>query len=294
MIYIIVTIALTSSFFILFRYFALYKLNSFHAIVTNYVVCVITGIIFTSPLSGITNLSVTLPWVPLGLFIGLLFLLTFNLMSLTVNKVSVTVSGIANKTSLVIPVVASLLVFPVQAKEFTFINYIGILFAILAIVLSSIKKDDKTPVKSSLYVRIGLPLLVFILGGIIDTLLNYSTYKYSLTPGYNYFPVVTFFAAAVTGVIVISIMAIAGKTKVTTLSIVGGIVLGVPNYFSIYFLLKALEAYNNDGALVFTVINTGIIVVTSFMAMFLFKEKLSMLNIAGITLAIMAITFIFI
>lgn len=291
MIWALLTIIITSSFFILFRYFSIFHINSFQAIVFNYATCVVTGLIFTGKSSLNTDLF-SEPWIPLALLIGFLFLLTFNLMSLTVAKISVTAASVANKTSLVIPVAFSILFIQTQAKPFSVLNYIGIGLAIAGIVLSCLNK--KEPGNENFGgAKLLLPFLVFLLGGIIDTLINVVNLRFLNGESQEVFPVITFFAATSAGFLLVGYRSIKYKESLSYKALIAGVVLGVPNYFSILVLLKALSAYNNDGAFVFPLVNTGIIVVSTLLSVLLFKEKISMAKGTGIILAILAIIFIY-
>ena len=75
-------------------------------------------------------------------------------------------------------------------------------------------------------------------------------------------------------------------------NIVGGIALGVPNYFSMYFLIKALQNKNLESATVFTLINIGVILLSTVFGILLFKEKLLKQNYFGIALAIIAVILV--
>jgi len=79
------------------------------------------------------------------------------------------------------------------------------------------------------------------------------------------------------------------KIKFTTRDIVAGIALGIPNFFSIYFQLKALSAFDNNGALLYPSLNIGIIIGSTLAAILFFKEHLSKVNKVGIAIAIFAI-----
>ncbi|UOQ70580.1 hypothetical protein [Hymenobacter cellulosilyticus] len=50
-----------------------------------------------------------------------------------------------------------------------------------------------------------------------------------------------------------------GGQQFATKNLVAGIVLGIPNYFSIYFLIMALGNFGNDGAFVYPVANVATI-----------------------------------
>jgi len=80
-----------------------------------------------------------------------------------------------------------------------------------------------------------------------------------------------------------------GKVKFKSRDILAGIALGVPNFFSIYFQLKALSAFDNIGALLYPSLNIGIIIGSTLAAILFFKEHLSKLNKVGISIAILAI-----
>ena len=75
-------------------------------------------------------------------------------------------------------------------------------------------------------------------------------------------------------------------------SIVAGFALGIPNYFSIHFLLNALNLPNLESTVVFPVNNTGIVLLSTLLAIILFKEKLTKVNWAGILLAVVSIALI--
>jgi len=66
----------------------------------------------------------------------------------------------------------------------------------------------------------------------------------------------------------------------------------VPNYFSIWCLVKVLKANAGNSSAVIPVNNMGIVLFSSVMAWMLFKEKLSVINWAGIILSIGAIALI--
>ena len=71
----------------------------------------------------------------------------------------------------------------------------------------------------------------------------------------------------------------------------GGMILGVPNYGSMLFLLWALNG-GLEGSFVFPVVNVSIIVATTIGAVALFQERLSKTNWIGIFLAVVAIGLI--
>jgi len=67
-----------------------------------------------------------------------------------------------------------------------------------------------------------------------------------------------------------------------------GLLLGVPNYFSMYFLVKTLNAFQ-QASLVFPINNIGIVLMSSLMAFVFFKEKFNKQKMIGLALASLAI-----
>ena len=75
-------------------------------------------------------------------------------------------------------------------------------------------------------------------------------------------------------------------------SLIGGIVLGIPNFFSIVVILKALNSPGLESTFVYPINHVGTVVLSTMFGLFLFKEKLKSRNVLGIILAIIAIVFI--
>ena len=71
----------------------------------------------------------------------------------------------------------------------------------------------------------------------------------------------------------------------------GGLV-GVFNFGNIFFYLKAHQAFSENPSTVFAGMNMGVIVIGSLVGIFIFKEKVTKLNITGLFLALVAIVLI--
>ena len=75
-------------------------------------------------------------------------------------------------------------------------------------------------------------------------------------------------------------------------SILGGTVLGIINYGSIFFLLKALHFEGLESSTIFTVNNVAIVMLSTILGLMLFKEHISRKNWIGIALAIISIALV--
>ena len=279
--FLLLTIILHALIFSLFKLFGRQSINTFQAIVVNYFVCVITGSLFAGP-SNVLNAEVG-TWTYTALALGLVFISTFYMMALTSQKISMAASSIASKMSLAIPVLFSLFVLKVES-DMNWINYIGICLALPATYLSS-KSSSGDGFQLKL---LWLPLAIFFLNGFIDVVVNYSSLNLLRSNQLELFPIFAFLSAAVIGG---TILLIQGKIP-NSKTLIAGITLGVINYFSVYVLFLALDNLNNNGALVFPIFNTGIIVLTSAIGLVFFKEDLNWYNKIGILVSVLAIILI--
>ena len=79
-------------------------------------------------------------------------------------------------------------------------------------------------------------------------------------------------------------------------SLIGGIALGIPNYFSIYFLVKALQEMQKEfymeSSSLFMVNNLSIVILSVGIGLVLFREKLDRLKIFGLFLALVSLYLI--
>ncbi|AHM59868.1 hypothetical protein D770_08025 [Flammeovirgaceae bacterium 311] len=284
--YLLLGILFNVAIFLIFRGYARYGVNTLPAIVVNYFVCVITGLVFLGGLSNLRLITLDSPWLLLAFLLGALFIGTFYMIALTTQRLSVTVSSIAAKMSLALPVVFSMFVLQIESKEFTFWNYLGIALAFVAIYLSSWKPqvEKKAPLPGNKLLLL-LPLGVFLCSGIIDTTINYTSYHYLTPREEGIFPLVIFIIAAVLGLM----LQLFRKQPTGRKEFLGGIALGVPNYFSIYFIVKGLADFGNNGAFFYPLLNISIILGSSLAAVLFFKEKLLPLNHLGLLLSVLAI-----
>lgn len=285
MVYLILGIISNVLLFLAFRSYSIFKIDNLQAIVVNYFVCVITGFFFIGKPDIFSNVDFSQAWTWFALILGLLLVLGFYAASLTSQMLGVSVTSVSSKMSLVFPVAFSLFFMKIESKEFTFLNYTGIILAFAAIYLSSMRKNTRqgSGLKSN-YLLL-LPFSVFLFGGIIDIMINYSNYKLIDQSVEDLFPIFLFGSAAIIGFV----MMLFQKKKFEWKSIIGGLYLGIPNYFSLFFVFKALTAFENNGAVFYPIYNVGIILLSSFSAMIIFREKLSKINFIGLGLAVIAL-----
>jgi len=155
---------------------------------------------------------------------------------------------------------------------------------LVAVFLTSIKQKDDTVLTQSIY----LPLLLFFGSGIIDTSVNH------FAPDGNIplFLTVIFAVAGSIGIVISVYRVLQHKAKFKIKAIPFGLALGVVNYGSMYFLLKALRIDGFESSNIFTINNVAIVGVSALVGLILFKEHISKQNWLGILIAITSIILV--
>ncbi|MDH3708718.1 MAG: hypothetical protein OER04_02455 [Cyclobacteriaceae bacterium] len=283
-----ISILLNVALFVAFKTFNKWRIPVFQAVVFNYIVCALMGALFLSP----DNLEILSPlgasWQYFAIILGFIFIGTFYILGLTTNAFGITIATISSKMSLIIPVVFALFIFKTSIHLFNIWNYLGITLALAAVILTSIKKPSNYSSWSQRGIKQALPLALFLLAGTLDTIINYVNYRYLTIESQVTFIWIIFITAAAIGVIILLVR----WEPIRARSIWGGLYLGVPNFFSMYFIVKALTAFNNDGAVLFPLFNVGIIIGSTLAAVIIFRERLLSINKIGIILAVISVIMI--
>ena len=285
MIYLLLSILASTIIFIIFKLFEKFQINIFQAIVVNYCIAFTTGILSYNGTITISQLP-NLDWFYYTLILGALFIIVFNLMAITTQKSGLSVVSVATKMSVVVPVLFGLLYYN---ESLGTLKLIGIAIALIAVYLTSNKSKQGITVNRK---SIVLPILVFIGSGIIDTSIKFLEDTYVANNDVPLFSAIIFLAAAIIGFIFIIIQIIRGSFNFEFKNIIAGICLGVPNYFSIYFLVKTLRSDILESSGIFAINNVSIVALSTFAGIFIFKEKLIRKNWIGIALAILSIVLI--
>lgn len=284
MIYILLSILFSTSLFVIFKYFEVFKVNNLQAIVVNYIVAFVLGIHSADAYLSLTTISQK-PWLIGAVFLGLLFVSIFAVMALTAQRNGVSVVSIAGKMSVVIPILFGIVLYN---ESVTILKIIGIIIALIAVYMSSVK-DDKTISKSA---GIVFPLLLFFGSGIIDTTLKYVEKNFVTVNEVDFFSGSLFGFAAFFGILMLVYKKIFRKEKFELKSLIAGVVLGIPNYYSIVFLIKSLQYQGFESSTLFTINNVGIVVVSTLLGYIIFREKFTVKNKLGIALAIIGILLV--
>ncbi|MGM5471027.1 EamA family transporter [Flavobacteriaceae bacterium LMO-SS05] len=284
MIYLLLSILASTGIFICFKLFDKFKINTLQAIVVNYIIACLFGlIVYDAPIK--IHDVVSSQWFYGAFFLGILFITVFNIMAITAQRNGLSVVSVASKMSVVIPIIFGFYVYHESAG---IQKIIGIILALVAVYLSSIKPGAKAKFSKNLI----FPILLFFGSGVIDTSIKYLETTYVPENGIPIFSASLFFSAAIFGVSTLVYQAIKKQFHFDYKSIIGGLILGIINYGSIHFLLKALHLEGLESSTIFTVNNVAIVMISSVLGLMLFKEHISRKNWIGIALAIISIALV--
>ena len=283
MIWLALSIATSSLLYVIFKYFQIFKVNRLHAIVINYAFACLTGLVAYRGNLDIHDI-LKAEWLPYAVVLGTLFITVFNVMALTSQKNGLSVAAVASKMSLVIPVMAG---FWLYEESFGWIKIVGIALALASVVLTSAKTKNAV-IKNKGYLL--LPLLLFAGSGIIDTTLKYAETTHVPDGDEPLFSAVCFLIAFIIGIFIMLFEA-TQRRYVNGRSLIAGVLLGIPNYFSIYFIIRALKT-DMESSVVYPINHVGTVLLTSLLGIFIFKEKMIPKNYLGIAIAVVAIVMV--
>lgn len=294
MLFLVLSIALSVLLLLNFRLFPRYGVDTFQAIVFNYPVCFLTGLVLL-PAGQSFSLDFAQTWTWLAMGLGVGFILTFLLSGASTQRMGITATSLANNLSLVIPVCFSLFVFGTGGKPFDALNYLGLVLALVAVGLSTYRKPAENGVKNPR--RVGanalLPVAVFLCYGATNTTINYMNLRYIPSADKTVQVTLTMVAGAIAAGLLMFVVRLAqGKETFQLKSLIGAVTLGIPNFLSFYTLLLALSAFGGNGAFVYPVYNIGVILLAAGVAALFFGERLTMVNRLGLALAVLAIGLI--
>jgi len=284
LIYLILSILASTGIFLCFKLFAKYNINTLLAIVVNYIAACIFGLlVYESPIK--IHDIIASKWFYGAFFLGILFVLIFHVMALTAQRNGLSVVSVSSKMSVVIPVIFGFYVYHESAGVQ---KVIGIILALVAVYLSSVKSETTAKFAKNLL----LPIILFFGSGIIDTSIKYLETTYVPENGIPIFSACIFCSAALFGSLSLGRKAIQGQFQFDFKSILGGTILGIINYGSIFFLLKALHFEGLESSTIFTVNNVSIVMISTLLGLLLFKEHITRKNWMGILLAIVSIILV--
>ena len=282
MMYLLLSIFCSTLILVIFRLFKIYGVNTFQAIVLNYVIAFIVGFSLYGESWALKFVYEENDWIPFALVIGALFISLFLLMGKSSQENGIGITSVTVKMSLAIPVLMAIIIYN-EAVYAT--KVIGIVLALIGVFLITYQKKQTA---GRDYRSILFLIILFLGSGLLDTLLNYVEKRAlgDLSPAL--FSAIGFGIAGAFGLVILSVALVLKKQKLRWKNMVAGIVLGIPNFFSIYFLIMAIRQPMED-SITYAMNNVGIVMASYVVGILFFKEATTTLKIVGGIVSVTAI-----
>jgi drug/metabolite transporter (DMT)-like permease len=282
----ILSILCSSIIFVLFKLFPRFGVDTFQAIVFNYVTAFLCGILFFGHEWNPHALE-SGNWPLFVLLAAALFISLFILMGLSSQKNGVAMTSIAVKMSMAISLILMIVLYN---EDLGWMKVAGIALAFTGVFLVSYTgKSNNSAAKSEVWMLATL----FIGSGILDFILNYVQKHHleHLTP--SLFSAFGFGGAGLIGFAILMTQIFRKQASLSIKNIVAGVALGIPNYFSIYLLMESYRSTGWNDSTVLAVINVSIVMISSVIGFIAFKENVTIKKIIGLVAAIAAIVVLY-
>lgn len=278
-------LAVISSFLVAvtIKFFEQFNVNSFQAIVINYIICIVAGFVAYSENINF-NFIASQSWFYFAVLLGFGFIFMFYVFAVSTARIGIALTTVSSKMSVIIPVFFGIILFN---DNFNIYKVFGIIFTILAIYLI-FKKDKNIPFRKVYFL---LPLLLLIGNGFNDTMQTYCRRTFFMDNNtILLFMMVIYSSAFCIGILIFAFRRFVDNSAITFNTLIAGIVLGIFNFTATFFFLKSIGHF--ESTFVFPVFNVSIVSISALAGVILFKEKLKPVNWIGIALAVIAIIVI--
>ncbi|GEM05825.1 hypothetical protein HMI01_28130 [Halolactibacillus miurensis] len=301
MFYLLLAIICSASIALIFKYTETRKTNRYVITSANYFIAFTTSIVmivtkglmtdfsldvnFLSEFSAVLNSdnallspASSILWaLMIGSVAGIFFFLSFIYYQKSVRENGVGLSGTIAKLGILIPMIFSIIIWQELP---TMIQWIGIVLALISILIVNLSPEslERFDLKPTL-------LLLFVFGGIAE-FSNKIYQKYALNDYKDVFLFAVFFIAF----IISATYAYKKQGDVRKSDIITGFLVGIPNLFSSYFLILALDTLKTS--VVFPIYSAGSIVLITIGGFVLFNETIKRKNKVAIALTIVALILI--
>lgn len=281
MFYLILAILSSSLISIIMKLSKNHVNNKIMMFVTNYIVCTICSLFFIGNLDGIENNEYIFP-IWFGILTGFGYLGCFLLLELNIRKNGVVLSSTFSKLGLLVPIFIAIIFYH---EIPSILKIIGIILAIIAIIIMNIEFKKKDIDSKGFNIMNLLLILLLLFGGLTDA----SSTIFEHTSDFKLkglFLSIIFSSALFISLIILVIL----HRKISIKDILFGLGIGIPNYFSSFFLLNSLNSL--DAVIVYPTYSVSSIVIITLVGVLFFKEKLKLNEIIGMVIIIGSIALL--
>lgn len=213
----------------------------------------------------------SLPVIIIALLLGIIFIVNLFVYSSSIDKIGMGISITAMRISLVIPIFVSLFIYN---EHISYLGYagMGLVLISLYLLIPKAKEKESLGFKTALY-----PLLIFLFSGFIDVMLKVFEREYNHILSEYTFLGFIFLSAFISGILMLlRKKELSFKPK----EIFYGIIIGIANLYSSFFLLLALKEMS--GSMVFSLTNISIVLIGTIIGVLVWKDRLTMKQKTGL------------
>lgn len=283
-IYLILSIVFSGLLFLILKKFPDWKVVTLHGIMVNYFVAANLSL-FLSNLDFENTMIHVRESLPFTMVMGLLFVVVFLLTGKTAQLCGMAVSSISSKMSMIIPIFLGIYLY---GEVLNLQKTIGFAIALPAIILTGNQSNGKSKLSKQGNVMF-LPLLLFLGAGLVDASIKYAQFAYMDESNQFLVMSMIFASAGFFALIKIVVDFIGTRAPFSINSFWGGTLLGISNFFSLYFLVQCLDRPDVESSHVFAIVNVGVVLMSFILGLVFFKEKPSQKQRIGLLLAVIAI-----
>lgn len=224
----------------------------------NYLMCTLMAAVYAVKGALLPDSPALGQTIGMGAVNGALYLGGFVLLEFNIRKNGVVLSSVFMKLGLLVPMAVSVIVFGEVPKP---LQLVGFVLALAAIVL--INSGGRDGAVSS-----GVSLVLLLLGGGCCDVMSKIYEELGDGALSDQFLLYTFIAAFL---LCLGLM-VYKKQRVGAAEVFWGILIGIPNFFSAKFLLRALESV--DAVIAYPTYSVATLLIITLTGVLLFREKL--------------------
>ncbi len=255
------------------------KLNRVRVITVNYLSATLISIVQSVIMGGGLEFSeLNTEILIIAAYLGVMFITVFLILSRSIHLNGVGISVTSMRISLLLPVVFGFLFF---GEGVTITKITGIVLVVIALLLL-LKQEEKA--LHNIDGRSFLLLILFAATGVNDILLKYYEINYRDIVSESWFTSILFLTAFLSGIVYLSVKKNLGiKPREWKY----GLGIGVINLYSTVFLLYALNGL--DASTVFPAINISVVIGSTLIGIFRWKDRLGRARQIGLVLACLSL-----
>jgi len=243
---------------------------------TNYVVAAMLALV----MGAWSHLDLGGQWIWIGIAAGGGFIGGFLMLMRGIKEIGLAIPTSAARLSMLIPVAGSIICFDERPSPLQIAGIGAGIAAFLMLGAAQRRRDNKGELDLG---AVGVLAAIFTIVGITDFSMKAAQTGGADKDGFAFW---VFISAAAFCWLTVA----ARRIPVVAADIGRGVLLGIPNYFSVYFLLLALKQL--DASVVFPTVSVGGVIAVTATAVIFWKEHPNRTAWIGIALAAIAVALL--